>query len=56
MEKYIKQLKNTKLFNGITETELAPMLKCLGALKQSYQKGDCIFRRGEQIHQVAMLL
>lgn len=56
MKKYLKLLKNTKLFNGITEPEIESMLSCLSASKQSYQKGDCIFRRGERIHHVAMLL
>lgn len=56
MKKYLKLLKNTKLFSGITETEIEPMLSCLSADKQNYQKGDCVFRRGEHINHVAMLL
>lgn len=56
MEQYLKLLKNTKLFSGITEPEIASMLSCLSASRKSYQKGDCIFRRGESIHHVALLL
>lgn len=56
MERYFKLLKNSKLFYGIAEAEMGSMLSCLSASKQSYQKGECIFRRGEHIHHVAMLL
>lgn len=56
MKQYLKLLKNTKLFNGITETEIEAMLSCLSATKRSYQKGECIFRKGELVSHVALLL
>lgn len=56
MEQYIKLLKNTKLFYGIHETEIESMLSCLSADQRCYQKGDCIFHRGERITTVALLL
>lgn len=56
MQNDLKLLKNTKLFDGITEMEIDSMLACLSAVRQSYQKGDCIFHRGEHINHVAMLL
>ena len=31
MKRYLKLLKNTKLFGGITETEIEEMLECLSA-------------------------
>ena len=49
-------LKRTKLFYGITENEMGAMLECLSAAKHSYQKGDYVFRRGERIASVAVLL
>ena len=49
-------LKRTKLFYGITENEMGAMLECLSAVKHSYQKGDYVFRRGERIASVAVLL
>lgn len=49
-------LKRTKLFYGITENEMGAMLECLPAAKHSYQKGDYVFRRGERIASVAVLL
>ena len=56
MKKYLKLLTRTKLFYGITESEIEAMLKCLSAATHCYQKGECVFRRGEHITAVAMLL
>ena len=56
MKRYLKLLKNTKLFGGITETEIEEMLECLSAEVLRFQKGDFVFRRGEQITKVAVLL
>ena len=56
MKKYLKLLKRSKLFYGITEEEIASMLECLSATSQCYQKGGYVFRRGERISAVAMLL
>lgn len=49
-------LKGAKLFSGIGETELTGMLKCLGAVEKEYQKGEYIFRIGEHLTSVALLL
>lgn len=56
METDITLLKNSKLFQGISETEIFPMLECLLAVTKTYQKGEAVFRRGERIENVAMLL
>lgn len=56
MKKYLTLLKSTKLFQDIEETEIESMLDCLSAYAQIYQKGECIFHRGERITSVAMLL
>ena len=56
MKEYLKLLKRTKLFYGITESEMEVMLECLSAVTHSYKKGELVFRRGEQITAVAMLL
>lgn len=56
MKKYFDLLKRTKLFYGITETEMESILKCLSATRCCYQKGDYVFQRGERITTVAMLL
>ena len=56
MKKYLSLLENTKLFQGIAKAELKDMLSCLSASKRTYQKGECVFSRGERITSVAMLL
>lgn len=56
MEKYLSILKNSKLFNGISADELRSMLDCLSAVTCSYRKGEYVFRRGDHIGSVAMLL
>ena len=56
MEKYLSLLKNSKLFQGISEDELASMLDCLSAVTRSYHKGEYVFSRGERIDSVALLL
>lgn len=56
MEKYLSVLKHARLFQGISEQEIMAMLKCLDAATHSYEKGDCVFRRGETITSVALLL
>ncbi len=56
MEKYLKVVEQSKLFKGIGEHEAVSMLSCLGAYQRSYQKGDCVFRKGERITAVALLL
>lgn len=45
-----------KLFQGIQEKELQGMLKCLCAVQREYEKGEVIFRIGEHLSSVALLL
>ena len=56
MEKYSILLKNSKLFQGISEDEVTSMLACLSAVRRSYAKEEYVFRRGERIDSVAVLL
>lgn len=56
MKKYLQILKMSKLFLGINENEIEDMLSCLSAEKRSYRKGEYIFRTGEHISAVALLL
>ena len=55
MKKYIGILKNTKLFSGVGEDEIASMLDCLGATLGKYQKGEYVIRAGEHIHHIYVL-
>ena len=56
MKKYITLLKNSKLFQGIDGKEITSMLGCLSAVRRKYRKGEMVFRRGERIDSVALLL
>ncbi|MBD9025886.1 MAG: Crp/Fnr family transcriptional regulator [Clostridiales bacterium] len=56
MKKYLNILKLSKLFAGINEHEIEDVLLCLSAKKRNYRKGEYIFRAGEHISSVALLL
>lgn len=56
MKKYIGILKNTKLFAGAGEEEIQAMLSCLGAVLHHYKKGDYVFRAGEYVHNLTVLV
>lgn len=56
MKKYIPILKQTKLFAGIGEGEIDGMLECLEARQHSYKKGEYVFRRGEHLKNITVLV
>jgi len=56
MKKYIPILKHTKLFSGIGEDDINSMLGCLQAKVFKYKKGEYVFRQGEHINYVTILL
>lgn len=56
MEKYLPVLKRTRLFSGVGAEELPTMLNCLGAVVRSYRKGEYVFRSGEQIGSITVLV
>ena len=56
MKKYIPILKRTKLFSGISEADIGAMLSCLSAVVREFKKGEYVFRGGEHIGQITVLL
>ena len=56
MKKFIPILKHTQLFSGISEDEIGSMLGCLDARMQSYSKGEYVFRQGEHISSLTVLV
>lgn len=56
MKKYIPILKRTRLFAGVGDNEIASMLSCLGARLKIYKKGEYVFRQGEHISDITVLL
>jgi len=56
MDTYIPTLKSSRLFAGISDGEITAMLECLGAAAQKYEKGRYVFRQGEHLTKVAVLV
>ncbi len=56
MEKYIGILKNTQMFAGVGEEEIAAMLGCLGARLRLCKKGEYLLRQGEHLGDIFVLV
>ncbi len=56
MKKYIPILRKTQLFSGLGEKEIDSMLNCLQAKLRTFGKGEYIFRQGEHIDSVTVLI
>ena len=56
MQNYIETLKHTRLFLGVSEHEISAMLNCLQAKLLTFQKGEYVFREGEHIDHICVLL
>ncbi len=49
-------LLNSVLFRGITEQELKEMRGCLGAYEKSYQKGQMVYRMGDTVDAIGVVV
>ena len=49
-------LSDTMLFRGISAEEIQEMIGCLGAEQKSYSKGETIYRAGECIQSMGLVL
>jgi len=56
LKKYIPILKCTKLFEGVSEDEIGAMLSCLNAKLHEYKKGEYVFRQGDHINNITVLV
>lgn len=56
MVKYIGTLKRTQLFSGVNENEISAMLNCLQAKLLTFQKGEYVFKQGEHIDKLTVLV
>lgn len=56
MKKYISVLKYTDLFSGVGEEDILSMLSCLQASVRRYKKGEYVFRQGEHINNITVLV
>lgn len=49
-------LMGTALFRGISETEIGQVLDCLGAEQKQFDKGQAIFRTGDTVRAMGLVL
>lgn len=56
MEKYIATLKRTQLFSGVGDHEISAMLSCLQAKLLPFPKGEYVYREGEHIDKITVLV
>lgn len=49
-------LANSRLFQGIGAQERQDMLRCLSPIEKRYEKGEYVFRNGQQISTVGLVL
>ena len=56
MKKYIPVLKRTRLFSGVSEDGIAAMLSCLDSKLREYKKGEYVFRQGEHLNHITVLV
>ena len=56
LKKYLKILKNCRLFDGIEDDELLTMLSCLGARVESFDKKYTVFAEGTSARYIGIML
>lgn len=56
MKKYLDVLKKTRLFSGVSQEDISSMLTCLDAKLHDYKKGDYVFRQGEYLSHIMVLV
>lgn len=49
-------LPKTALFRGLREDEIEPMLHCLGAYRKTFAKGALVYRAGECVTHIGLVL
>ena len=56
MKKYMEILKRSKLFANVSENEIGGMLTCLDAHEKHYKEGEFVFRQGDKVESVSVLV
>ena len=56
MEKYLSSLKDSELFNGISEENILRLLKCLSGHKKKIKNGEFFFHAGDKVKYVYIIL
>ncbi len=55
-ESFAPTLSHTQLFNGVAEEEIRAMLGCLNAHVRTFDKGEYVFRQGEYVENITVLV
>ncbi len=56
MQKYYHKIKNSPIFYGLKDSELDRMLQCFEGYVKKYETGDMIFRQGDIITKIYLIL
>ena len=56
MRKYVEALKKSKLFESINESDIENIIDCLEAKEKKYSKGNYIYRLGDSISTLNMVV
>lgn len=56
IDKYLKTLKTTQIFQGLEVEEIRNMLGCLNATVTNYDKNEYIYRNGETVKNIGIVL
>lgn len=56
MKNYLPILKRSRLFFGMSESDILSMLKCLNAKKHHYKKGEYVFNQGDSVRYITILV
>lgn len=56
MKEFLPVLKKSPLFAGLAEKEIDAMLSCLGAEKKGYEKDAFVYRTGEHVESIGLVL
>ena len=56
LQKFLPVIHTSQLFSGISDEELLVMLKCLGARKESFAKGEFLLRAGDSVDSISLVL
>lgn len=56
MKKYISTLGRSALFHGISEEKIDSLVKCLGCLFKTFDKGEMIYLAGDSVREMGIVI
>ena len=56
MEEFLHILRKSPLFYGVNDDELYTLLKCCAAEQTRYEEGEYIYRMGESLNSIMIML